>query len=223
MQFSQLMSLFGAAALVAATNTVTFVSTDQTDRTIYFTPNAGYPEVAPVEVPAGQSIKSEVPQSWIGNWYSVSVGADNIPGMLGEVAFQGWNDLTYFDVSAIVTPGDHDGVHEMWPAQGHTPTSGCAEFPCNNAYYLWDDVQTKTTPETDLICTLGTGASPLNAGEEVPAVKRDFMKANSRHQSDKLRYPPFFSWDSFRLSPPPKGAKRNSGWVGFFHLEDMKD
>ncbi|KAG7116860.1 hypothetical protein HYQ44_006487 [Verticillium longisporum] len=153
MQFSQLMSLFGAAALVAATNTVTFVSLDQTDRTIYFTPNAGFPEVASVEVPAGQSIKSELPQSWIGNWYSVSAGADNIPGI----------------------PGDHDGVHEIWPAQSKTPTSGCDEFPCDNAYYLWDDVQTKTTPETDLICTLGTGASPVKAGEDVPAVKRDFV------------------------------------------------
>ncbi|KAM0333004.1 hypothetical protein ACHAQA_001661 [Verticillium albo-atrum] len=175
MQFSQLLSVFGAAAFVAATNTVTFVSLDKTDRTIYFTPNAGYPEVESVEVAGGESITAEIPDSWIGNWHSISAGKDNVPGMLGEVAFQGWNGLTYFDVSAIVQPGDHDGVKEMWPVSSQSPTSGCEQFPCDNAYYVWDDVQTKTTKETELICTLGSGASPLSASKAAAAVKRDFV------------------------------------------------
>jgi hypothetical protein len=86
--------------------------------------------------------------------------------MLGEVAFNGWNGLTYFDISAIVNPNDHEGVAEMWPAQGLKPTSGCQLFPCPNAYYLWDDVQTKTTPETEIITTLGKTGSDVKPGQQ---------------------------------------------------------
>lgn len=173
MQFSQLLSLFGSAALVAA-NTVTFVSLDDEDRTVHFTPSAGMPEVASVQVKGGQQATSDIPDGWIGNWHAVSDGKDNAPGMLGEVAFQGWNGFTYFDVSAIVDPNDKNGVKEMYPASSKSPTSGCADFPCDNAYYLWDDVQTKVTPETDLICTLGSGASPLSARGST-SVKRSFV------------------------------------------------
>lgn len=174
MQFSTLLSLFGSAALVAATNTVTFLSLDDDDRTVYFTPSAGFEEIESVQVSAGDKVTTEIPTGWIGNWHSITTGKENQPGMLGEVAFQGWNGLTYFDVSAIVDPNDHNGVKEMYPANSQAPTSGCEQFPCDNAYYLWDDVQTKVTGETDLICTLGNGASPLSARDS-NSVKRDFV------------------------------------------------
>ncbi|KZL87300.1 dnase1 protein [Colletotrichum incanum] len=178
MQFS-ILSLLGSAALAAATNTVTFKSLDDVTRTVHFTPNAGLASVDSVEVPGKGEVKVEIPEAWIGNWFSVSEGADNAVGMLGEVAFNGWNGLTYFDVSAIVDPTDHDGVKEMWPLSGSDPISGCKSFPCNNAYYLPDDVQTKVTSETDLVCTLGkNGVSSRNVDEhhESPSYKRDFVQ-----------------------------------------------
>lgn len=174
--FSSLtLLLLGAGAALA--NTVTFKSLDATARKIIFTPNAGAPAIPSVEVASGQELKVDFPTGWIGNWYSVSEGADDTPGMLGEVAFDGWNGITFFDVSAIVNPNDHVGVKEMYPAGGAAPTSGCKTFPCNNAYYVWDDVQTKATNEKDLICTLGDSALESREVEEVdePVFKRDFV------------------------------------------------
>ncbi|KAK2020676.1 DNase1 protein [Colletotrichum zoysiae] len=179
MQFS-ILSLLGAATLAAATNTITFQSLDDVTRTVHFTPNAGLASVDSVEVPGKGEVKVEIPESWIGNWYAVSEGADNTPGMLGEVAYNGWNGLTYFDVSAIVNPNDHDGVKKMWPASGAEPISGCDSFPCNNAYYLANDVQTKVTSETDLICTLGKNGAvsrrDVDDHYESPSYKRDFVQ-----------------------------------------------
>lgn len=175
--FMKLASLLAAAGLAMA-NTVTFKSLDKTDRTIIFTPNAGKPEIPSVKVAAGDDLTVDFPHGWIGNWYSVSEGAPDIPGMLGEVAFNGWNDITFFDVSAIVNPNDHHGVKEMWPTHGEKPTSGCTVFPCNNAYYIWDDVQTKATQEVDLICTLGDGEltkRSVENDENAPVFKRDFI------------------------------------------------
>ncbi|ROT39236.1 DNase1 protein [Sodiomyces alkalinus F11] len=177
MKFTQTLSLLGFAALAAAvklTNTVTFISLDDTERTVYFTPSEGHEEIDSVKIAGGDNITTKIPEGWIGNWYSVSAGKPNVPGMLGEVAFQGWNDLTYFDVSAIVDPNDKDGVKEMYPVESQDPSSGCQDFPCNNAYYVWDDVQTKVTPETDLVCTLGSGVSPLKS-HKAKSVKRDFV------------------------------------------------
>lgn len=88
-----------------------------------------------------------------------------------RVAFQGWEGLTYYDVSAIVNPNDHSGVKEMFPAselevEVKASFSGCPHFPCNKAYYLPDDIQTVTTKSTDLIVTLGNPPSSLDAREE---------------------------------------------------------
>ncbi|KAF9881237.1 DNase1 protein [Colletotrichum karsti] len=177
MQFSTL-ALLGSAALAAAGNTITFNSLDEVDRTVYFIANAGLASVESVKVPGKGTTKVDIPDSWIGNWYSVSDGEENVTGMLGEVAFNGWNGLTYFDVSAIVNPNDHNGVKKMYPASGATPTSGCDCYPCNEAYYLPDDVQTKVTSETDLVTTLGNNnctAAKRSVFEETESVKRDFV------------------------------------------------
>ena len=185
--------LAAAATAVLAENIITLTSVDDLDRTVYFTANAGLEAIDPVEVAAGQAVDVQIPYGWVGNYFSVTKGAPHKPGMLGEVNFNGWNGFTYFDVSAIVDPNDLEGVSEMWPAKSGHPSSGCAVFPCGNAYYLPDDVQTKVTPETHLISTLGKsgfgGASRLSASnafssrddeddEESHNFKRSFVEGN---------------------------------------------
>lgn len=152
-----------AASLVSATNTVTFLNQDETNRTIVFTASYGQPAVENVKVAGNDQIKVEIPNGWQGNWYSIDAGAPATPGMLGEVAFNGWNDLTYFDVSAIVNNTDLNGVKTIYPASQLNTTSkvamsGCENMAgCTNMYILSDDIQTVSTKETDLVCTLGGG------------------------------------------------------------------
>ncbi|EHL02111.1 hypothetical protein GLAREA_04671 [Glarea lozoyensis ATCC 20868] len=158
MQYSIKNLLFGAAALaaVAAANSVTFQNQDSVTRTIVFTgsENMASPENFVLE---GHGItKVEFPTGWIGNWYAVSEGADNVPGMLGEVTFDAFNGITFFDISAIVNPDDVNNVKMLYPANLELPTSGCQDFPCANAYNKWDDVQTQATADHDLVCLLGT-------------------------------------------------------------------
>lgn len=168
-----------AAAALASANSITFQNQDATQRTVIFTPSAGLPQIEPVVITGFGEAKVEFPNSWIGNAYSVSEGAPNVPGMLAEVTFQGWNDLTYFDVSAIVNPNDHEGVKEMYPMSEievaeKVSISGCALFPCDKAYYHPDDIQTVTTVEEDFICTLGnppTNPVVRDTGAELVARK----------------------------------------------------
>lgn len=156
MQYSAL-ALLASATLARAVNQVTFVSMDETDRTIYFTPNSGLAAIDATDVPAGQNVTVTIPDSWIGNYYSVSSGSDNTPGMLGEVNFNSWGGLTYFDVSAIVDENDHSGVYMMYPVDTESPVSGCTSFLCDTLYRLPDDIQTKATTSTHLVTTLGAG------------------------------------------------------------------
>lgn len=158
------MALVASAAAVSAAS-VTFWTLDDVTRTVYFTPSSGSSQLQSVTVNNQQKTVVQFPDTWIGNFYAVQSGAANVPGMLGEVNFNAWNGLTYFDVSAIVDPSDHNNVKQMWPASGQTPMSGCETFPCNNCYWLPDDVQTKATKETDIITTLGTGSTGMNFAE----------------------------------------------------------
>lgn len=158
---SQLAALAFAAATLASANTVTFQNQDDTTRTVVITPSDGSEQMDSVEVKGHGEAKVNFPHGWIGNAYAVSEGNNDTPGMLAEVTFQGWNDLTYFDVSAIVDPNDHDGVKMMYPVTEsdkatQSSFSGCKVFPCNTAYYAPDDIQTASTTEVDLIVTLGT-------------------------------------------------------------------
>ena len=167
MQFATLFAFVSAFAASALANSVTFVSQDGTGRTIIFTPSAGYQGIGDVHVSGRDRVRVDFPNGWIGNWYAVSDGASRIPGMLGEVTFQGWNGLTYFDVSAIVNPGDHNGVKQLYPVGSSSPKSGCTNFPCDEAYYHPDDVQTKVTSEVDLVCTLGGSGGAKRGLDEV--------------------------------------------------------
>lgn len=156
MQYSTL-ALLASATLAGAVNQITFMSMDETDRTVYFTPNSGLASVESTDVPAGQNVTVTIPDSWIGNYYAVTSGSENSPGMLGEVNFNSWGGLTYFDVSAIVNENDHTGVYMMYPADTESPVSGCTTFLCDTLYRLPDDIQTKATTSTHLVTTLGAG------------------------------------------------------------------
>ena len=162
MQFFTATLAFTAATLVSA-NTMTFVNQDETTRTVYITPSAGHAEIPSVEIQGNSRATVDFPDSWIGNAYAVSEGSANNAGMLAEVTFQGSGGSTYYDVSAIVDPSDVNGVKMMYPASDEgkaekSSFSGCQSFPCNDAYYHPDDVQTVSTEETDLIVTLGTSS-----------------------------------------------------------------
>jgi len=170
MHLTKIASLFASLAAFAQAydggNTVTFQSLDEYERTIYFTPNPGLEWLPSVQVPAGGNVPVEIPHGWIGNWYGVVEGQQNIPGMLGEVAFDGWNGQHYYDVSAIVNPHDVDNVSELYPeGDPNKPVSGCRNWPCNNAYWLPDDVQTKVTTQNRLICTLGKNGAAAKREE----------------------------------------------------------
>ncbi|KAI0380811.1 hypothetical protein F5Y04DRAFT_92274 [Hypomontagnella monticulosa] len=158
--FTQIAAFAATAATLVSANSMTFVNQDGTTRHITFTPSAGHAAINAITIKGNGQQKVSFPQGWIGNAYSTNEGAPNVPGMLAEVTFNGWNGLTYFDVSAIVNPNDHNGVKQMYPASQlktkiKSVVSGCLVFPCNTAYYAPNDIQTVTTKETDLIVTLG--------------------------------------------------------------------
>ncbi|KAF4995516.1 hypothetical protein FGRMN_5059 [Fusarium graminum] len=163
MKFATTFTGLVASAAYAAAATVTFITLDDKERTIIFTPDPGFEGPESVTVSSAKEVTVDFPDKYIGNFYAVQKGAEDKPGMLGEVTFGGWNGKTYFDVSAIVDANDKNNVKQMWPKSGKTPMSGCETFPCDNCYWLADDVQTKVTEEVDLITTLGHGASPYKA------------------------------------------------------------
>lgn len=182
MRFTANLAAFVAAAasLAGATNTITFRNQDSTPKTVVFTANPGFSSVDTIKVDGDAEKMVTIPQGWQGNYFSIAEGSPNNPGMLGEVAFQGWNDLTYFDVSAIVDATDIDGVKEIFPvselkAKVKTAISGCSNFPCNTAYYHPDDIQTVSTKETNLVTTLGGGNAAPSKRDETNLVPRKFV------------------------------------------------
>lgn len=144
--------VFALSLTTVGANSVTFWTLDHNVRTLYFTPSLG----SPVTVSSDANTTITFPSEYSGNFYAVKQGASQEVGMLGEVMFNGWKGLTYFDVSAIVNPRDRDNVKQMWPAKSRVPVSGCEVFPCDNAYYQPNDVQTKATKEVNLVTTLGS-------------------------------------------------------------------
>lgn len=160
MQFTtSILAAAAALATVASAGTVHFINQDSTTRTLIFTPTAGFDAIDSLTVSGDSTASQSFPAGWIGNWYSVSDGADNASGMLGEVCFDSWGGLTYFDVSAIVNPDDTNGVKELFPLSTGTPVSGCQTFPCDNAYNQPDDIQTQTTDSNELVCLIGNLSS----------------------------------------------------------------
>lgn len=198
MQFKNL-AIAALATAANADNTVTLKSMDKTDRTVVWTPSIGFAQIPNTKVPGGEDVDVSIPTGWTGNAYSYNCGADDKPGMLAEFAFDSWSSLTFFDVSAIVNPNDHDGVYQMYPAESETPVSGCNSFACNNAYYLPDDIQTKAAVSNHMIVTLGSG--PLNL-----STKRDAGENHPREAVTDPHYRPTFAG---RFKSALRWARRN--------------
>ncbi|KAH8805893.1 hypothetical protein F5884DRAFT_464413 [Xylogone sp. PMI_703] len=179
--FSKVVLATAAIASMAAANTITFVNQDSTARTIVFTPSAGLPEIPSLKLAGSATEVQQIPTGWIGNWYSVSDGQPNVPGMLGEVAFDAWNGIHFFDVSAIVNPNDHNGVKEIFPKNQNTPMSGCQEtWPCPNAYNLPDDIATLSTTDPDLVCLVGNLSKRKRSEPEPARFPRHFIDGRVR-------------------------------------------
>lgn len=195
MQYTTL-TIAALASVALAQNTVTFVSMDKTDRTVVWT---GTSSIANTAVPGGQNVSVSVPTGYTGNAYSYNKGASNVPGMLAEFAFNSWAGLLYFDVSAIVDPNDHSGVYQMYPADTLSPMSGCQSFACGNAYYKWDDVQTKSTTSNHIIVTLGGGPMAVST-------KRDASENHPREALTDPYYKPAFTK---RFTSALRWARRN--------------
>ncbi|TLS26517.1 hypothetical protein PpBr36_05532 [Pyricularia pennisetigena] len=162
-------TLLPRLTLAAENNIITFMSLDSTDRTVMFTSSAGKEQLPTISVPAGQTVDVVIPYGWIGNYFAVSKGVDHVPGsgVIGEVAFNAFEDKTYFDVSAIDDPSDGNGLRMLWPASEHRKTSGCwGDYPCDNAYREPDDRQTKVTEDKHLIALLGRWPAAEDEEEE---------------------------------------------------------
>jgi len=174
--FSKLILAASALASVAVANSVDFVNQDSTARTIVFTPQEGLQEIPSIVVPGNQDVTQAFPSGWIGNFYSVSEGSPDVPGMLGELRWDGFAGSNFFDVSAIVNPNDIQGVKQLYPKFSLLPVSGCQTFPCANAYNKPDDLATLSTPDTELVCLLGNLTPQQRRGGAVLArVSRDYI------------------------------------------------
>jgi len=170
-------ALFAAAALfsLAAANSVEFVNQDSTTRNIVFTAQEGLAAIDTLVLKGLATANVTFPDSWIGNWYSYSKGSENVPGMLGEVRWNGFAGANYFDVSAIVNPSDTVGVKMIFPKNSNTPLSGCQTFPCSNAYNKADDVATLSTTDDTLVCLVGTISSARR--RSLARMPREFIEA----------------------------------------------
>lgn len=164
--FKSILAVTALASFALADNTITFVSQDATNRSIVFTPQAGISQIETVHLAGYESKVIDFPSGWVGNFFAMNVGDDPThTGMLGEFTWNAWGGLTFFDVSAIVNPNDVNGIKEIFPKNANEPMAGCQDFPCNNAYNVWnDDVATKSTMETDFVCLIGTLASQRRRG-----------------------------------------------------------
>lgn len=175
MQFTYTAIVAALISAVAATNNMQFINQDSTARTIYFTSNPGLTIIEPLLIDGSSSANQTFDDGWTGNFYSVSDGAVNKPGMLGEVAWNSWDGITFFDVSAIVDPTDTNGVKQIFPADDIETVSGCESFPCAHVYEQANDIQTKSTSTTSLICLLGTAPTSTRRRGAVADAAREIV------------------------------------------------
>jgi len=182
MQFFK--NFFAASALVSIAAaqqqnyTVTFVNQDSTNRIIAFTSNPSFDNLDPVTVPGNGVTTVNFGNKWQGNFISINEGLSLLGtlGMLGEVNFNSWDGLSWFDVSAIVNPFDYDGVKEIFPKSTNTPVAGCQDFPCPSGMVYnvpTDDTATKSSMENEFICLIGNLGSSSTASKR----RRDFAES----------------------------------------------
>ncbi|KAK3997591.1 hypothetical protein QBC44DRAFT_303300 [Cladorrhinum sp. PSN332] len=173
-------ALLLAAAAIANANKVTFVNQDDVARTVLFTPSVDMGCIWLPELQVGpyETVTQNFPFEWQGMWYAIKQGAERKTGMLGEIKFDGFDGLTFFDVSGIDNPTDWHNVKKMYPAEAKTPVSGCDVFWCNNAYWAPHDEQTKATREHHLITTLGDRPQDRREYESRPSTRSIGQKFN---------------------------------------------
>ncbi|KAJ8070152.1 hypothetical protein OCU04_000544 [Sclerotinia nivalis] len=153
-----LASIFSLLTAVMG-NTVLFWNPDPKNRTIYFSPNLGSAEI-PNQHVASSMVSTTVvtfPQGWGGSFKSVFPQEDqSAPKIIVEIQFQGWQGLTYYDISAVNNCCDNSGVRYISPSNGG-PTSGCftAPFPCGDSYSKPGNIQVKSSAKVDFVCALG--------------------------------------------------------------------
>lgn len=82
-----------------AGNTMDFTNDGDKPMTVNFTPNAGGQPIPSMTLQPGESIRQEFPQGWSGNFRTAD--GDGANATLGEVAFNGGSNNTYYDVSYI--------------------------------------------------------------------------------------------------------------------------
>jgi hypothetical protein len=80
-------------------NTMDFTNDGDKPMTVNFTPNAGGQQIPPMTLQPGESVRQEFPQGWNGNFRTTD--GDGANATLGEVAFNGGGNNTYYDVSYI--------------------------------------------------------------------------------------------------------------------------
>jgi hypothetical protein len=169
MRYSALLA--ASLAAVAVANDIEFVSQDSIDRTIIFQHNPEYADIANVNLPGLTNVTVPFPDGWQGNFHVITEGAPDVTGMLGEVCMNCWGGINYFDISGIVARvektdavTDLNGIKQLFPKESGTPISGCESYDefCDASYYNWNDVQTRTTTESTLVCTVGTKGAQTN-------------------------------------------------------------
>lgn len=182
-----LLAATALASMASAQNFIKFVNQDSVPKTIKFTPNAGIETLESLALDGLATATQEFPHSWAGNFYSISEGAADVAGMLGEVNFQGWDGITYFDVSSIVNTADTEGIKQLYPFNDLDKISGCAESlanaygkttGCTNQYNAPNDIATVTTDLTSLVCLVGTPTSTVRR-RKVQLVSREFLTGTS--------------------------------------------
>jgi hypothetical protein len=156
MKFTNFLVASLATLGFASANSIIFVSRDATDRTVCFYSAPGHPTPPSTLVPGKGTVHVAMPFAWEGAFQTSFKSSDCGPvGIRGEVRFNGFEDKTFYDVSAIDALNDNSSVKFLYPQSGQGVKSGCDHFPCDGAYKKPDDLQTQVTGETDLIREIG--------------------------------------------------------------------
>ncbi|ESZ93535.1 SchS21 protein [Sclerotinia borealis F-4128] len=160
-------------------HTLSFQNLFPEPRLLIFTPTPSSYIIPPQLIAPSQILSLSTPH-WNGNFKAVNASTYNAenPGLenhiWGEVCFACWQDITFFDVSAIWNCCDNEGVHWMWgydydgdvdvegDGEGiregvrEGEVSGCETFPCKTVYNKSGDMQTKTTTKNAIWVVLGS-------------------------------------------------------------------
>ncbi|KAF7889481.1 uncharacterized protein EAF02_001896 [Botrytis sinoallii] len=141
-------------------NTIEFLSFDKEDRVITFTSHPQCEDLADIHHKGGENFTIEIPLNWGGTVIARKYDAVHpIHRVQAEFQWQGFEGKTHYDASAIDNRTDNSGIRFVYPAgqaDVYELRSGCTVYPCDNAYLLPDDVQTKVTRQTDMVIEIGT-------------------------------------------------------------------